>query len=666
MRAVGRLLVLLALSLTEQAPPLTVEEFLGAAVFREVAVSPDGRFVALVVAADDFAHDRMDVAVWRVEIGAEGRAAPPVRWTPPGMEPFFARWSPDGRRLAFLAIGPSPGPPQLFVAEVGGEPRPLTEPGRFGRGVNAADWTPDGEALVAAAPAAGPESPWGDALRLPAPAPRTAFYRLPVAGSGPPPQPFATVADHARDVVVSPDGASVGFLTGPTLEPTELYDSFSRDELFLLPGEGPARQVTRNLAIEGRIEWARRGNGWVAGGLGEPGAERSLWTAGRLFRVAADGRVETLAPGFAGSFGDFFQMPDGALVAAAQVSTGSGLYRIDPNFSGQAGQARELAAFRGLVSRLSASRDGSRIAFVLSDGRRFPELYLANGLARLASAQPATAFNAAPGRKPMPEVETVSWPSDGETIEGVLRWPPGRRGDRRLPLVVSLHGGPWQAASEAAVGEFPESSYPQLLAAQGYLVLEPNYLGSLGRGDAFARAIEGFSCSRPVADVLAGVDFLTGRGWADPARVAVVGHSFGATLANCLIARSGRFRAACSSAGIWNELSYFGTADTFVLSDVRFLGKAPWEAFAEYWRESAMSGAGDVRTPTLITIGEADRRTPVSQAWEMYRALQRRGVEAELLVFPGEAHYLLRPSHRKAKLQAELAWLDRHLTISGE
>ena len=119
--------------------------------------------------------------------------------------------------------------------------------------------------------------------------------------------------------------------------------------------------------------------------------------------------------------------------------------------------------------------------------------------------------------------------------------------------------------------------------------------------------------------------------------------------------------AAVSGAGIWNDLSYSGTADNWVQTDIRYDGRAPWEDFERYWRESPISAAANIRTPTLVAIGGIDQRIPTSQGYEMYRALQRLEVPSELLVFPGEGHRFRRPSHKRILVDTAIDWIERHL-----
>jgi dipeptidyl aminopeptidase/acylaminoacyl peptidase len=468
-----------------------------------------------------------------------------------------------------------------------------------------------------------------------------------------------TFDGFAGELKVSPDGSNIAFISGTT--------NVSEIEVHLLSmtGKETARPITSNFVIESRLQWSTKGDSLYVTTIGDPSARQVNYTQVRLNRInAATGETQRLASDFKGGFGtagfgNYLQMPDEKLLTIGVESTIANFYLV-----GQGRPAlKRLTEFRGMVSNLSASKDRKLLAFVLTDRKSFHELYVARGLEGLSSAIRVTSFNTNLESIPPPEIETISWANgEGETVEGVLYWPAGKRNAKNLPLIVDIHGGPWSMRTEViTMAELSYAYYPALLASRGYLVLEPNFRGSPGRGDKFLKALEGRSCSGPSTDILTGVEYLVGKGWVDSARVGVMGTSFGGQVTNCLIGRTTRFRAACSSSGVWNDISYFGTADNTIQNDIRNLGKAPWEDIKTYWEESPISSSGNIRTPTLITIGGADRRVPTSQAQEMYRALVRVGAPCQLLIFPGEGHVLSKPSHRKTKVEAELVWLDHYL-----
>lgn len=650
-----------------------LKRFLGITSFQEVAVAPDGRRIAFITQRDDFEADRQEVAIHRIDVDGSGRPGSILRLTYEPGSYASIRWSPDGRRLAFLSTRGELEAPQLFVLDMrGGEPLRLTEPQRFGKGIAAYDWSPDGGIVFAASdpPSEGDEEEWeefyGDTNVLPGRTPRTTFWRLVFADSQIRTLDSLTVVEmNVTELAAAPSGERLAFTSGPPTDPEVFYNGFAGREVYLLPLEkgAVARRLTSNLVSEGGLLWASDGRALFAGGLGAPESERTVWTQGRIYSIDPEtGDMQRLGADFQGSFSaPSAVLPNGRLLATGNLSTRTNLYAID------AAAAMRISDYAGQVIGPSTSEDGSVLAFALITDRSYPELYVAPGIEAAGRARRATRLNAKIDSLPRPVVEAIAWDNgEGDRIEGVLYWPPGRRGDNGLPLVVDIHGGPWSARTEAIVlngGQW--AYYPALLASRGYLVLEANYRGGTGRGDEFLHAIEGFSCSRPATDILSGVDHLVSQGWADPDRLGVMGYSYGGLLTNCLIARTDRFDAAVSGAGIWNDISYFGTADNFVQNIVRNLNRPPWEAFEEYWRESAASGAGAISTPTIVTIGGADRRVPTAQGYELYRTLVWLDVSARLLVFPGEGHGFRIPSHKLTKVRAEIDWLDSYLLGAG-
>jgi len=672
-------LALLAASMTaasaqaQEEPGYPIKNFLSVTAFSEVAVSPDGRYVALVSQADNFERNRRESAIWRIDLDRRARVTGRVRLAASARSYSQLRWSPDSRYLAFLSSRPNGESTQLWVLDMrGGEPWRLTDPERFSDGISTYDWVPAGSEIIFAAPL--PQTPeekeayeafYGDVMRFAAAPEPSTVERVALASEVGPAERIATVEFPVATLRISPDGSWIALVSGALSKPQRFYNDFAENELFLVPlnSEGDVRQLTHNFVQENLIQWRRRGEGLYATGLGYVDATRGRWTQARIFRIAMDGRVENVAPGFDGELGppyangNFVQLPDGSLLTNAVVSTRTNVYRVDPD----AGRAEPLTDFRGALSNLSASADGRLIAFALVTDQSAPEVYMASGVRDLRNARRVTDFNAAFNALPRPEIEAIRWPNgEGDEVEGILYWPPGQRGEANLPLVVDIHGGPWSVRTEN-LGPFGFAYYPALLASRGYLVLEPNYRGGTGRGDAFLHAIEGYSCSRPATDVLTGVDHLVQQGWADPDRMGVMGYSYGGLMTNCLITKTDRFRAAASGAGLWNDISYFGTADNFIQNDVRNLGLAPWENLQNYWEESAISGAGNITTPTLIVIGAADRRVPTTQGYELYRALIRLGVPAELLIFPGEDHGFVQPVHKLTKVRGEIRWLDHYI-----
>jgi dipeptidyl aminopeptidase/acylaminoacyl peptidase len=656
MRTALAVVLLLTLAPGARADLGDVETSLGEISFDEVQVSPDGTRLAFITRRNDFEHDREAFAVSMLDLSGSAR---PIRLADEGTYAGL-RWSPDGRLLSFLS-GADGEAAQLFVLEpvAGKAPRRMTDPARFANGIDLYDWLPDGSGLVFVASEPPEEKAearqkrrdfYGDVRRLTGPPPKESFYRIALE-DGKADRLGSLPFDVPVALAVSPDGGWLGALG---------YDdvgTMDTNELFLLPlgpqAIGP--QLTDNMIWEESLAWAGK-DLFVAG----PGEEKGRYTntEARLHRLAGDRRLVRVAPGLEGYVKQIVPLPDGSLLVTANVSTHMRVSRVEPG----SGTVRTLLDNPGWVYNLSASNDGGVLAFVATDPRRFPEIYVARGPDGIAKARAVTDLNAALTRQPLPEIETVSW-DDGEggTVEGVLYWPPGRKGEKGLPLIVDLHGGPMSVARTEAVSLQASSlSFPAVLAARGFLVLNPNYRGSAGRGDAFSQGIEGRRCSRPSQDVILGVESLVARGWADRGRLGLMGYSGGGGLSKCLLGRTDLFRAVSTGAGVWDDFAAFASPRGPFWAEAFYKGTSPWTDFDLWRRESPVGNLEKIKTPTLIVSGERDGDSP-RQGDELYRALLARGVPVEHLIFPGEGHVFSKPSHKRTKMLAEISWLEHYL-----
>ncbi len=662
-RAFLALALLLSLAPGARADLGDVETSLGEISFDEVQVSPEGSRLAFITRRNDFAQDREVCTLWQLDLGtgvAGSGAARPVRLADGGIYSSL-RWSPDGHTLAFLSAADPADAPQIVLLDPapGAEPRRVTDPERFGNGIDLYDWLPDGSGLafIATEPpveTAGARQArqdfYGDVRKLPRPEALASFYRVSLAG-GRTERIGAFPFELPVALAASPDGrwlAAVGSAASQTTESTEVL-------LLPLGPQASGVQRTRNMAWEEIFAWA--GKDLFIEAEGEEKDGRFTNTEGRLFRLDGSNRLARVNPELEGYVKQIVPLPDGSLLVTTNVSTRMRVSRVEP----ASGKVETLLEQRGWIASLSASRDGQVVAFVTSDARHFPEIHVARGT-DLAAARPVTDLDAALTHEPLPEIETVSW-DDGEggTVEGVLLWPPGRKGEKNLPLIVDLHGGPFSVARTEAVSlQVSFLSFPTVLAARGYLVLNPNYRGSAGRGDAFAQGIEGRRCSRPSQGVILGVESLIARGWADRQRLGLMGYSGGGGLSKCLLGRTDLFRAVSTGSGVWNDIATFTSTRGGMWAESFYPGTTPWTDFDLWWRESPASGLDRIKTPTLLVSGERDGDAP-RQADELYRGLTARGVPVESLVFPGEGHVFTRPSHKRTKMRAEISWFDHYL-----
>ena len=226
-----------------------------------------------------------------------------------------------------------------------------------------------------------------------------------------------------------------------------------------------------------------------------------------------------------------------------------------------------------------------------------------------------------------------------------------------------IHGGPFAQYTSAVFDEV------QVLAEAGYAVVYGNPRGSSGYGAAHGRVLRGAFGAVDTEDVLALLGAALDAPDLDGERVGVMGGSYGGYLTAWLTTRTDRFAAAIVERGFLDPVSFVGSSDIGWFFGLDYLGdSADEEGAAAVAAQSPMAHVGAVRTPTLVIHSEQDWRCPVEQGQRWFVELKRRGVEAELLLFPGEGHELTRsgtPQHRAVRFEHVLRWWDRHLPVTG-
>ncbi len=161
-------------------------------------------------------------------------------------------------------------------------------------------------------------------------------------------------------------------------------------------------------------------------------------------------------------------------------------------------------------------------------------------------------------------------------------------------------------------------------------------------------------------DVLSGVDYLIAKGWVDPQRVGCMGWSQGGYISAFLTTASDRFKAVSVGAGISNWATYYYNTDITPFT-IQYLGKDPADDPAIYAKTSPMSYIKQAKTPTLIQLGENDRRVPIANAYELRQGLEDRGVKAEMIVYKGFGHGITKPRAMRAVMHHNLAWFNHYL-----
>ena len=643
----------------------TGEDLFDLAGATDPEISPDGSRVAYVRMSADVMSDREVPTVWLVDI-ATGRETPLAAGKGSHQSP---RWSPDGKRLAYVSSD-GEGAPQLYVEWV--------ESGRTARITGLPDspgslaWSPDGKAIaytmrvpgdatkLGSAPAKPEGAKWADDLQV---IDRVSYradgggYAQPgydhvfvVAADGGAPRQvtFGNWSD-AGPLSWSPDGRRIVFSANrrPDWEReennSEVYavDVASGALTALTSRTGPdnGAQVSPdgkriaylgyddvNRSYENTELYVMNADGSGARSLTanlDQSIDEVRWAGNsqlyvsyddhgkkRVARVGLDGSVKLVADGL--TAGSHYDRP----YTGGEFSVSSG----------------------GKVAYTAGSTDAPADLWV--DGRRLTSLN-ANWLQAKAMA---------PVRK-LP----VTAP-DGKPIDAWLVTPPGLQPGQRVPLILEIHGGPNSAYGPAF------STDDQLYAAHGYAVLYANPRGSTSYGEGFANLIDRAYPGTDYDDLMAAVDAAIADGVADPNNLFVTGGSGGGVLTAWIVGKTDRFKAAASQKPVINWISEALTMDSTTFTSRYWFDKKPWEDPMAYWNRSPLSLVGNVKTPTLVVVGSEDYRTPVSEAEQYYAALQIRGVPTALVKVPGASHGGLtaRPSQSAAKASAILAWFDKY------
>jgi len=249
------------------------------------------------------------------------------------------------------------------------------------------------------------------------------------------------------------------------------------------------------------------------------------------------------------------------------------------------------------------------------------------------------------------EVEELWFKSpDGLDLQGWLVKPAEFEPNKKYPMILYIHGGPWAMYSVRFSWAW------QNFAANGYAVLYMNPRGSTGYGQDFVNGIQYSYPGKDYDDLMAGVDAALAKGFIDKDNLFVCGGSGGGVLTAWIVGHTNRFRAAVSMRPVINWHSFVGTTDG--ASWYRQFEKYPWEDPMEYALRSPLHYVADVTTPTMIMTGEADLRTPIGQSEEYYRALKM--LKKETVRMPGEYHGWRRPSHRLLQQLYLVAWFEKY------
>jgi len=635
-----------AASLSAQAAP-SIDDLINLKRVASPAISPDGRQVAFTIRETNWDDNAYETEVW-VGDAASGQTRQLTNAKKSSMQPA---WSPDGAWVAF--ISDRDGNRQLYrIAVAGGEAEKLTS---TEDGVANFSWSPRGNqialTMIDAVTDAMKErdKQWGE-IRLEDEDRRyTHLYLFDLATKAL--NPLTTGAFVVGSFDWSPDGTRLAFDHRVTSDPA---DGGSADISVVTVATAAREPVVTQAGPDSNPQWSPDGSQIAfASAMSKP----FYFYQNGVIAIVTPGKndIRSLTDAFDESPSLVAWTRAGIFFSASQ-RTWSYLFHLDP---ASKKTTRHAVREQWIGGSFSLTPDGGTVAFIGSGPTEFPDVYVAPVQTMAAKRVSDTATQIAAWPKHAREV--VRWKSqDGAEIEGVLHKPADFQAGRRYPLLVVIHGGPTAVSRPVPygqVGYYPVDAY----LSKGALVLEPNYRGSAGYGEAF-RSLNVRNLGIGDAwDVLSGVDALVQQGLVDKDRVGSMGWSQGGYISAFLTTRhADRFKALSVGAGISDWMTYYVNTDIHPFTR-QYLKATPWDDPKIYADTSPMTYIKQARTPTLIQHGQDDARVPIPNAFQLYQGLRDQNVPVQLSIFKGFGHGLSKPKANRGAMRQNLDWFAKYV-----
>ncbi len=633
-------------------------------------ISPNGQHVVYVRRGMDIMKDRRQSRLWLIKSDGSGH----IKLTSRDVNESSPRWSPDGTRIAFTSSTDQGSEIFIYWLENGRYAR-ISQLDRSPSGLS---WSPDGQHLAFS-------------MHVPAPAAvMVRPHKKPAGAQWAAPAKVETRLKHEAD--------------GSGYMPTG-YNHF-----FVIPAEGgAARQITSgDFYHRGTPVWTNDGKHLLFSTNRNEDWEFDFRNS-EIYSVSVeDGQIKALTDRKGPDHSPVVS-PSGQQIAylgyddKVQTYQVTRLYVMNMDGSGK----REIPTnLDRSISSPKWSADGRRIYFQYDDKGNTKIGYtnlngqtglIASDVGGTTVARPygggsfsvnksgriafthTTPYHPSeiairdPGQKDprlitqlsdpllknrtLGQVEEIWYKSsvDQRDVQGWIVKPPFFDPNKSYPLLVENHGGPISNYGDRFSPEI------QLYATGGFVVFYPNPRGSTSYGEEFGNLLYHNYPGDDYHDVMDGVDAVIAKGYVSEDSLFVTGGSAGGIMTAWMIGKNNRFRSAAVIKPVMNWISKTLTADNyFGYAYSRYPGQ-PWEETETYWKFSPISLVGNIQTPTLVMVGTADLRTPLSEAKQLYHALKLRKIETALVQVPGAYHLIAnRPSQLITKVEHILAWFDQY------
>jgi dipeptidyl aminopeptidase/acylaminoacyl peptidase len=662
--------------------PFTVQDLVLLKRLTDPQVSPDGRYVAFVQRDTDMSANKGRTALWLLELTASG--AQPRRLTDVASSDSSPRWAADSRTLYFLSTRSGSSQVWRLVLH-GGDAQRVTD---YPLDVGSFRLSPRGDRLAVsmevfpdcATLACTRErldarakdkahgriyerlfvrhwDSWADGTRshlfsaqlTPAGAAEAAPLDVSKGFDADiPGKPFGGDEDFA----FSPDGKWLVFSARIAARTEPWSTNF---DLYQAPANGSAAPVNltaNNPAWDAQPVFLANGDlAWLA--QERPGFESDRFHI--VIRRVRDGAVRSLTGGWDRSVARLGATPDGkALLASVDELGQRCLYRLDPT----TGVPTRLTS-GGEVEAFSATRE--QVVLARADLGGPADLYAVP--LRGGAPQRLTDVNRELlAARHMSEYEQFSFQGwNGEMVYGYVVKPAGIEPGKRFPVAFVVHGGPQSSMQNLWTYRWNAQAF----AGGGYAVVMIDFHGSPGYGQGFTDSISRDWGGKPLVDLQKGLAAAVEKyPWLDGARVCALGASYGGFMMNWIEGNwPDRFRCIVNHDGLFDQRMMYYSTEELWFPEWEF-GAPYYENPQAYERFNPVNFVSKWQTPMLVIHGEQDFRIPYSQGLGAFTALQRRGIESKLLVFPDENHWVLKPADSVLWYNTVLGWLDAHLKDS--
>ena len=665
------LLVLASLA-TGQTRTYTVEDLLKVRRVDNPRVSPDGRRVVFTIGDVNFDANRIVTQVYVTSIdGGEVK-----RLTSGESSSSAPRWSPDGKKIAYANGG------QIWVMDADGDNKEQVT--KISTGAAGPVWSPDGKWIAFTSDVYADcngndecnkkRDEQAESSKVKAHIVDRLLYKhwdewrdvkrthvFVVSSKGGPAReitagdfdspPYA--ASSAVDYAFSPDSSEIAYIRNPD----KVEAASTNSDIYVMNlASGAVKNITvRNRGYDVGPIYTRDGKQIIYRSQGTAGFEADRWRLMAYDR--ATGNSVELTRGFDQQVEGVTLSPDGSTIYITANERGK-----EPVFKLPiTGGVPQKIIPNVFATNLQITPDGQRFVFVSSTTASPAEIYTANvngsgvnGLTTI-NRQLMSSANLRPA-------EDVEWTGAmGRKIHGYIVKPNNFDPNKKYPLLVLIHGGPQGAWNDS----WGYRWNPEVFANAGYVVFAPNPRGSTGYGQQFVNEISGDWGGKAYVDIMNGVaDVLRRNSFLDRSRIGAAGASYGGYMINWILGHNNdprfRFKVLVSHDGVYNLESMYGTTEELWFPEWEFKG-TPWANPALYTRWSPHRFAQNFNTPILIIHGELDYRVPIGEGMQLFTAVQKKGIDSKILIFPDEGHWVLKPQNSRLWYHTVLDWLDKYL-----